>query len=181
VPDASGEPAERAAEPMEIERKYLLDGCPDLPPGAEAVRIEQGYLPDPAPDDAGPAGAAPGEGRLRRTTAGDGTVVLTHTIKRGDGLCRTEIERTISAAEFERAWPGTAGRRLAKTRFRVPGSPVVWEIDVFDDFDLVLAEAELPSPGFSVTVPNWLAPHVVREVTDDPRYRNFALATGRHI
>ena len=26
-------------------------------------------------------------------------------------------------------------------------------------------------------IPDWLAPHVDREVTDDPAYRNYALAT----
>ena len=114
-------------------------------------------------------------------TGPDGVVRCTHTIKRGSGVRRTEIEVEIPEADFERHWPLTAGRRIAKTRHRVPepgtSPPLTWEIDDFDGFALVVAEMELPSAGFPVMFPSWLTPHVVREVTDEPSYRNFALAT----
>ena len=42
--------------------------------------------------------------------------------------------------------------------------------------DLVLAEVELSSASERPALPDWLAPHVVREVTDDPRFTNLALA-----
>lgn len=169
-------------ERQEIERKYLLDRLPDLPRTAEAYRIEQGYLP---PD-------TPGEGRVRRMIDSAGGVVCTHTIKSGHGVRRTEVERTISPDAFERAWAESAGSRLLKTRYRVPvagegfaagagiaGAPspsLVWEIDVFAGLDLVLAELEIPYVEFEVVFPPWLAPHVVREVTDEPAFRNFAIA-----
>ena len=177
-------------ERQEIERKYLLDRLPDLPRTAEAYRIEQGYLP---PD-------TPGEGRVRRMVDSAGGVVCTHTIKSGHGVRRTEIERTISPDAFEHAWADSAGSRLLKTRYRVPaagtgsaadegiagapsphlgrplGLPLVWEIDVFAGLDLVLAELEIPYVDFQVVFPPWLAPHVVREVTDEPAYRNVAIA-----
>lgn len=159
----------------EVERVYLLDRLPELPATAVRVRIEQGYLPD-----AQNAGATGGdemtEGRLRRRVDPDGSVHLTHTIKRGEGLVRSEAERTITEAQFEAHWPRTAGRRLSKTRHRVPAGPLVWEIDDFDDLDLVLAEVELPSPEAEAPPPEWLAPHIVREVTDDQRYRNYEIA-----
>jgi CYTH domain-containing protein len=53
---------------------------------------------------------------------------------------------------------------------------LAWEIDVFEDRPLVLAEVELPSADAEAPPPAWLARHVVREVTDDPAYANSALA-----
>ncbi len=146
---------------LEIERKYLLDGLPSMPPGALAHRMEQGYF-DP--------------GRLRRAVGPNGAVTCTHTVKTGVGLVRNETEREISPEEFESLWPRTAGRRLTKTRYRINDGDLVWEIDDYDRIDLVLAEVELPSPKTRVTVPPWLAQHVVREVTDDPDYQNYELA-----
>jgi CYTH domain-containing protein len=120
------------------------------------------------------------EGRLRRITAPDGTVTCRHTIKRGQGIRRTEIERGITTEEFDGSWPRTAGARLTKTRYKVRESmgdiDVVWEVDVFDGLDLVLVEVELPHESVPVTMPAWLVGHVDREVTDDPDYRNFAIA-----
>jgi CYTH domain-containing protein len=158
---------------MEIERVFLLDRLPDLPPTAEPLRIEQGYLPDPEPGDA--VGAVL-EGRLRRVTRADGRIECVHTVKRGLGRVREETERSIDAADFERDWPLTEGRRLSKTRYRVPDGDFVWEIDDFDQLDLVIAEVELDHADRHVEPPGWLAPRVRREVTEDPRFRNFNLA-----
>ncbi len=156
------------ATTLEIEHKYLLRSVPALPPGAIAIRIEQGYLPDHGDADA--------EGRVRRSVNADGTVRLQHTIKKGHGLIRTEQERDLTPDEFNRLWPLTEGRRLAKTRHRVPAGDLCWEIDVFDDLDLVLAEIELPGPEVVAEIPDWLAPCVAREVTDEATFTNYEMA-----
>jgi len=156
---------------LEIERVFLLERPPELPPGAEAIEIEQGYLPD---DEAGDGPFA--EGRLRRKRYPDGRVACVHTIKRGEGMVREEQERAIDEAELEAAWPRTAGRRIRKTRHRVDDGGRTWEVDVFRDMDLAMAEVELDSAEAEVELPAWLAPVVRREVTDDPRYRNYELA-----
>ena len=160
--------------PLEIERVFLLDLLPKLPADAAAYRIEQGYLPDP-PADAD--GAAIQEGRLRRTVKPDGATVCHHTIKRGKGLVREEIEREISEEEFGALWAKTEGRRICKTRYKVSVGDLVWEIDAFDTLDLVMAEVELPSVETPSPFPGWLEGHVVRELTEDARYRNYCLAT----
>ena len=157
------EDAPAGSSPLEIERKFLLDGLPALPDRAEPHRMEQGYLPDDP-------------GRLRRAVGPDGRPVCTLTVKTGLGLVRREDERTISEQEFTRLWPRTAGRRLVKTRYRVDERGLVWEIDDYDDLELVLAEVELPSADAPITVPDWLAPHIVREVTDEPQYQNYEIA-----
>lgn len=172
--------------PLEIERKFLLSTTPVIPPGAEIWRIEQGYLGDspvaPSIADAASGGASGGGmirvggGRLRRVIMPDGSVVCTHTIKSGSGLVRSELERAISNQQFEDRWPATSGRRLRKLRHRVREHDRIWEIDVFDQMDLVLAEVELSSPDEVVQIPRWLKAHIVREVTDDPGYTNASIA-----
>ncbi|MHC4275537.1 MAG: CYTH domain-containing protein [Planctomycetota bacterium] len=157
------EDASPGASPLEIERKFLLDRLPALPDRAEPYRMEQGYLAD-------------GPGRLRRAVGPDGAPVCTLTVKTGLGLVRREDERTISEQEFRKHWPRTAGRRLTKTRYRIEQDGLVWEIDRYDGLDLVLAEVELPSADTEITVPDWLQPHVVREVTDEPQFQNYEIA-----
>ncbi|RMG08011.1 MAG: adenylate cyclase [Planctomycetota bacterium] len=165
-----------ANPPLEIERVYLLRTVPELPAHARPVRIEQGYLPEPAAEDI-PGEGGFLEGRLRRRIDPEGRVRCVHTVKRGEGLVRTEVERELDEETFAALWPRTDGRRLTKTRYLVREGERVFEVDVFDDFDLVLCEVELPSPDAEVVFPSWLASHVVRELTEDPRYRNYALAT----
>ncbi len=166
------DPPELDASALEIERTYLLDRLPDLPPDAMVYRLEQGYLPDPTATDA----EGQLEGRLRRTIKHDGSVIYTHTIKRGTGLVRQETERTISQQEFDQLWPRTAGRRLSKARYFITVGEHVWTVDDFDDMDVVMAEIELPTPETKVTLPDWLAAVLVREVTEEPEYRSYRLA-----
>ena len=106
----------------------------------------------------------------------DGRVSHQHTIKRGMGLVRGEREQDIPRELFERLWPTTAGMQLRKTRYRLDVDGLIWEVDQFHDLDLVLAEVELPQRDTPVTIPSWLQPFIVREVTDEPAYRNFAIA-----
>jgi adenylate cyclase len=164
---------------FEIERKYLLDAMPDLPSGAEPWKIEQGYLsPSRPPIDQAPRvdDVEFGYGRLRRTIMPDGSVVCTHTLKIGSGLQRMEQEREISHQDFERHWPRTEGRRLSKTRWRVKHGAVTWEVDDIENGWLAVAEVELETPDQVVTTPQWLAEHIVREVTDDVMYTNSSIA-----
>lgn len=179
IPGPPGPPAPHGAPGAvhEIERVYLLDGAPQFPAHAVASRIEQGYLPEESTHDDAPAQLI-SEGRIRRVVHGDGAVQYTHTIKHGLGLVRAEDERSLTEQEFQTLWPRTRGRRLSKTRHRVTEADLVWEIDVFDQFDLVLGEVELPAIDTPAPIPGWLQPHIVREVTEEPAFRNYALATG---
>ena len=147
----------------EIERKFLLDRLPDGVRAGVPFEIEQGWLP--GPDHA----------RLRRERSGSGTRWL-RTEKRGRGAERIEREVALAEEDFSALWPATAGRRVRKRRWRVPDGALCWEVDEFRDRTLVLAEVELPAADTPVEPPAWLAPHIVREVTDDPDYLNFRLA-----
>lgn len=149
---------------LEVERKYLLRGLPALPPGTPCVDVEQGYLPGEVLQE-----------RLRRVRRGDG-VECWRTVKLGRGVARLEVEEPCSEALFEQLWPLTAGCRVRKRRHVVQAGARCWEVDEFLDRDLVLAEIELASPDEPVDLPAWLAPHVVREVTDEDAYVNRRLA-----
>lgn len=157
------------ASSVEIERVFLRKKVPPIPPDAVAYTIQQGYLP--RTDE--PGG---GEGRLRKMTCPDGSVLFTHTVKKGTGMVRIRRERAIPRETFQRAWSRTAGRRLTKRRYAIEPAGHLWQIDVFDDLDVVLAEVELPSPVTPLKLPDWLAPQVIREVTEEPVYRNYNLA-----
>ena len=167
----------------EIERVYLLRALPTPLPRGEVWRIDQGYLPPRSTVNDGDshrpgAPIAPHqlEGRLRRIMHSDGSVEHIHTVKSGIGLVREEIERGIDAETCAREWTRTIGRRLEKVRTRISVGDRLWEIDQFTQIPLVLAECELPSTDAPLDIPDWLAPFIVREVTEEPAFRNAELA-----
>lgn len=146
----------------EVERKFVLEQVPAEAARVHATAIEQGYL---AVDEET-------EVRLRRA---DGKRQL--TVKRGHGESREEIEVELCGEQFEALWPLTAGRRLRKTRYRLPlGEGLVAEVDryVGEHAGLVVAEVEFASLEASQIFrpPGWLG----REVTGDPGYANQRLA-----
>jgi CYTH domain-containing protein len=148
---------------MEIERKFLVDRLPDGLEWADVRRIDQGYL---ALDERSGA-----EVRLRRH--GD---ELSLTVKGEGGLSRVEVGLPLDEDEFKSLWSFTEGRRVEKTRNVVPSGDLRIEVDVYDGAlaGLVIAEVEFGSEEDSAAFepPAWFG----AEVTDDPRYKNRALA-----
>jgi CHAD domain-containing protein/CYTH domain-containing protein len=149
---------------VEIERKYLLRGLPHLLRGSAYAEIDQGWLPGERLVE-----------RLRRTRR-DGSVKFVRTVKVGTGITRTELEEATTPELFEALWPLTRDRRVRKRRYAVPDGALTWEVDEFVDRTLVLAEVELPSADVEPTPPAWLAPYVVREVTEESEFVNVNLA-----
>ncbi|MFN0097306.1 MAG: CHAD domain-containing protein [Gemmatimonadaceae bacterium] len=156
--------AERGTQGMEVERKYLLHRLPPEMPEGRLERIEQGYLPGVRLIE-----------RVRRVREGR-RVRHFRTVKGGKGVARIELEEACGPALFRALWPLTEGRRVLKRRHLITDGARVWAIDEFQDRDLVLAELELPSAETEITVPAWLAPHVMREVTDEREFVNEVLA-----
>ena len=149
----------------EIERKYLLRGQPPRIVGAPSLEIDQGYIPGDRIRE-----------RIRRARDAN-NVWYYRTIKMGSGIQRIEIEEEATEAFFNAVWPLTLGRRVRKRRYHVDDNGLLWEIDEFlDRPSLWLAELELTHADQSVAIPDWLAPFLEREVTDDPSYTNRALA-----
>jgi CYTH domain-containing protein len=150
---------------MEIERKFLVADRPRLAE-VEAHAIEQGYL---ALADAG--GGA--EVRLRRI--GDELLL---TVKAGTGRARAEEEIQLDRGAFESLWPLTAGRRLTKTRYRIPHGALLIEFDVYagELEGLLVAEVEFPDEASAArfSPPDWFG----AEVTGNRAYLNETLATA---
>ncbi|HEV7562505.1 MAG TPA: CHAD domain-containing protein [Solirubrobacterales bacterium] len=149
----------------EIERKFLLPALPDAAARPVAVRIEQGYV----------AIGERTEVRLRRAGGR-----MTLTAKRGRGEARAEHEIVLYKEQFEALWALTGGRRLVKTRRRVPLAEdgLVAEVDVYEGPLAGLATVEVEfgsSPqSRSFQAPEWFGP----ELTDDPAYSNQSLAAN---
>ncbi len=151
---------------QEIERKFLVAQPPaDLDRHA-AESVEQGYLARDAERGV--------EVRLRRI--GDARCLL--TVKVGAGQRRDEVELPLEPAAFEALWPATSGRRIRKTRHRLPiaGTELTIELDIYADAlaGLCVAEVEFPDEAAAQAFqpPAWFG----REVTGDTAYRNAALA-----
>jgi CYTH domain-containing protein len=154
---------------------------PRLPEGAEVWRIEQGYLDSKVtPRDISASALV---GRIRSILYPDGSIRYFNTVKTGAGLVRRERELELTREQFQKQWPRTEGRRLVKTRYRVPVGENVWEVDVFDGIELAMAEIELADASSTVIIPDWLKAWIVREVTDDPAYTNASIAArlGRQV
>jgi CYTH domain-containing protein len=150
---------------IEIERKYLLSALPKLPRATAILEIDQGYLPGEKLVE-----------RLRRQEDKEGGARYYRTVKLGSGVERMELEDETDERTFRHLWELTEGRRLKKRRYLVPDGDDVWEIDEFTDRPLWLAELELHRADANVKIPEWLAPVLVREVTDEPAYTNHSLA-----
>lgn len=149
---------------LEIERKYLLARLPDCLHGAQYQLISQGWLPGEVIQE-----------RLRRVRSIDGETWL-RTVKAGTGVTRFELEEPVPRALWRSLWPFTTGRRIRKRRYEVRDGELTWQVDAFLDFNLCLAEVELPSEEATVVFPSWLASEVVSEVTGDPAYLNLRMA-----
>ena len=168
-----------AATPgREIERVWVLRTAPAIPSEVpvETWRIDQGYLAPLRGSESELAAIGFPEGRLRRIVEPSGAERFVHTVKSGSGVVRTETEREITRAEFDQAWPRTDGRRISKVRRRARVAGLVWEIDEFDGMPLVMVEVELDDAAQRFEMPPWIADLVVKEVSEDARYRNAALA-----
>lgn len=154
----------RGDAPREIERKYLLTAVPPFVRGKPYARLAQGYVPGEAIVE-----------RVRRKSDRSGTKYF-RTVKLGRGIERIEIEEKIGSRLFTSLWVLTEGRRVLKRRYAIEDGGHTWEIDVFTDRTLVLCEVELSRADETPTLPDWLAPYVEREVTDEDAYVNLNLA-----
>lgn len=151
--------------PKEIERKFLVasDGWREAAAGR--TRIRQGYL-------------CSGDGvsvRIRLIDEREARLTVKSARGAGPALTRDEFEYPVPLVDGLALMALCGGAPIDKVRHLVPaGTGRTWEVDVFAGAHagLVLAEIELGAADEAVTLPGWIG----REVTDDPRYGNEALA-----
>lgn len=157
--------------PLEIERKFLIEypdtSMLDRLSGGDRSEISQTYL-------SGEAGTSE---RVRARTK-SGVTVYTHNTKiKLSSMKRIEMEEEVDEATYnellKRADPKC--RTIEKVRYCVPMGEFVFEIDIFPFWtDKAFMEVEMPSEDTEVTLPDFV--RIIREVTDDNRYTNHALA-----
>ena len=158
-------------EPLEIERKFLID-YPDIDlleklPNCQRVEIIQTYLK-----------SADGEESRVRQRGIDGSYIYCQTTKRMvTGLKRVEVERRLSKNEYlgllMEADPHC--RPIRKTRYCLTWENQYFEIDVYPFWkDQAILEIELTREEEEIRFPDMI--RVIREVTEDPDYKNASLA-----
>lgn len=152
---------------LEIERKFLIKYPSADALSGETWDITQTYLT-----------AQKGETRRVRRVVCDGKERFFFTEKRRiSAITRIENEREISRAEYDSllAERDEALRTIEKMRVRIPDSGHVWEVDLFPFWDdRAFLEVELSGEDEEFTIPPQF--EVIREVTEDKRYTNRALA-----
>lgn len=157
--------------PLEIERKYLIQKPKLLEIAKHAainvVDIVQTYLK--STNDI--------EKRVRqRGQNGNFSYYLTEK-RELDQLRRVEMERKITEQEYigYLANMDTSRPPLVKKRVCFVYQGQYFEVDLFDFSDeLALMEIELTNTNSAVELPKFI--NVIKEVTDDPKYRNYNLA-----
>ena len=151
---------------MEIERKYLVHNLPDNLSAYPHSKIEQAYL------------CLSPVVRVRRR---DDCHILTVKEKRhADGttaIVNREEEFDLSEEAYNSLKSKAITPCLTKTRYKLPlPEGLSAELDVFHRSleGLMMAEVEFPDIESSMKVqpPEWFG----EEVSDDPRFRNTALA-----
>ena len=158
-------------EPMEIERKFLIE-YPDIAwleslPNCSRLDVIQTYLTAPE-----------GEERRVRQRGHDGHYLFTMTTKRAvTGMKRVEVEKRLTKDEYLAALmeADVSRRQIRKTRYCLTWGIQYFEIDVYPFWDdKAIVEIELSDENDPIDFPPQL--HVIREVTDDPAYKNAELA-----
>ncbi len=169
----------------EIERKFLLKKLPILPSGCEIQHIMQYYyLVDNI------------WYRIRKIDSDShNDSIFLHTIKTyKDDICYEEeiyynkdeylsLIKEIHSGKYE-------SRFISKTRyiyntgikadFEGEIKEIKWEIDTFN-FNLVIAELELPSFDFEIDIPDFIKEIFIYEVTGIKQFSNRVLANPLKI
>jgi CYTH domain-containing protein len=155
----------------EIERKFLV-AYPDVSQiegitGCRKSAIVQTYLQSPQ-----------GETHRVRRIVSDGKISHVETRKKRISMLRAvEDEREITEGEYDALLPKKeeGSMPIRKTRYAFPCGAHVVELDVYPFWqDRAIVEVELKSEGECVSLPPFL--RVLKEVTDDKRYKNVNLA-----
>jgi adenylate cyclase len=145
----------------EIERKFLVVGNGWRHEVRSASHIRQGYL------------SREGRASVRVRVVDEARAYL--TIKAAKSrISRHEFEYGIPVAEGVALLEFCAGHLIDKVRHRVEFGGRLWEVDVFEDENagLIIAEIELAAESDTLELPGWVG----REITEDGRYYNAALA-----
>ncbi|KAB7765963.1 CYTH domain-containing protein [Xanthomonas maliensis] len=154
--------------PLEIERKFLVVGDGWRQAAHAVIPMAQGYINDQAAMDSGAQKAS-----VRVRLQGDSAFL--NLKSRELGHTRQEFDYPIPVDDARALLALCVGGMIDKRRHLVTHQGHLWEVDEFlgDNAGLVVAEIELGSANEDFARPEWIG----KEVTDDLRYYNLALAS----
>lgn len=149
---------------LEIERKFLLD-LNKIPYDFSTLNkksIEQGYI------------IYKPEIRIRNVSNEDYFMTIKNDTK--EALVRNEVEFKISKEAYNALIARDDIYKISKNRYFVNEGKHVYEIDIFEGKlkGLACLEVEFPTKeeADNFVIPSW----IVKEVTEDVRYRSSYLA-----
>ena len=156
----------------EIERKYLIS-YPDVNAlaaidGSYKIEIMQDYLTP---------GTAGENRRVRKWVTESGCKYIYTQKQKISNLKRIENEYEITKDKYDELLKekDSETHTIEKVRYRVPYGGLVYEIDIFPFWDdQAYMEAEIESESQEISIPPFVK--LIREVTDDKRFSNNALA-----
>ena len=159
------------SHPYEMERKFLI-AFPDISwlesnPLCRKVEIEQVYLK-----------SDPGEEIRVRKRGENGHYMYYETHKRPiSGMKRMSTERHLSQSEYRHLLKNAdpERHRISKTRYCLTYENRYFEIDIYPFWkEQAILEIELRDEKEEICLPSEI--RLIREVTDDPEYKNASLA-----
>ena len=141
----------------EYERKFLLLRLPALKADVVA-HIEQHYLDT--------------NERIRRKSVEGEADVFYHTIKKNlrPGV-NSEDEKKITREEYYSLLEKSKSFIVKKRYYYFIGE-VRWEIDVFENMNLIVAEVEYPREDYVVNIPKFINNVILLEVTHLREFSN---------
>jgi len=88
-----------------------------------------------------------------------------------------ETEKGIDWDDFSIA-KKHCDRSIYKTRhiLKHTSDKLYWEIDEFRDYDLIIAEIEIPTEDYELVIPEVLKPYILMEITKMGQFSNSNLA-----
>jgi CYTH domain-containing protein len=154
---------------LEIERKYLLKRLP-IEPAEDVLDIRQYYMEV--------------DGvmvRYRKVIYQDKTFDFIKTIKTPvDEMTYEEDENHVLPNEFEdfveNCNQADVSYFIHKKRHIYINGVDKWEVDQYMDFDLVIAELEMPTKEHEFETPEHISDELIMEVTGLREFTNLSLA-----
>lgn len=157
---------------LEIERKFLLKSMPDIQP-TEIIEIEQYYLKN----------AKGTWERARSWNSNLHGVKYIHTVKKNISKgVNLEDEYLMTESEFNTFRENclsatTESKHISKERWIYPDGDLYWEVDMFNSgHHLIVAEIEIPTKGYKIKIPDFIASKLLLEVTDYKQFSNRNLS-----
>ncbi len=154
---------------LEIERKFILKSIPDIDP-IDIIKIEQWYHKRSGIWE-----------RARKCTSNINGLYYIHTIKKNVSVgVNMEYEKSLTKEEFDNfidSCKRGESKYLSKERWIYPhDDKLIWEVDVFNEFRLIIAEIEIPQKTFKVKIPKFIKDKLLLEVTGLRKFSNKSLS-----